>query len=118
MLAELLNAAQKIENNVESHGSIIQENARQVDRLHVTGEMETVKNALLHHVTALLVANEQLRDELVCTRYRLEEQAQEIDHVRQEARSDEVTGVANRRAFDEKLHLLLDACADSKSLLC
>ena len=54
-------------------------------------------------------SNERLKEDLVCTQYRLEEQAQEIDHARQEARSDELTGVANRRAFNEKLHLLLDA---------
>jgi diguanylate cyclase len=36
----------------------------------------------------------------------MEEQAQEIDEARREARIDAVTGVSNRKAVDEKLHLL------------
>jgi diguanylate cyclase len=38
----------------------------------------------------------------------MEEQAQEIDQARREARTDGLTKVANRKAFDEKLHLVLD----------
>ena len=109
MLVELLNSAEQIRNNVETHRSEIQQNAQQVGNLQVTAEMDTVKQALLGHMTALLTSNQRLQEDLVCTRYHLEEQAQEIDHVRREARTDELTNVANRKAFNEKLHLLLDA---------
>lgn len=109
MLTELLGVAEHIVTNVQTHNTKIEEDAYQVNRLEVTGEMEVIKQALLHHMTTLLSSNRQLQEDLVCTRYRLEEQAQEIDHARQEARQDELTGVANRRAFDEKLHLLMDA---------
>jgi diguanylate cyclase len=109
MLVELLGSAEHIVNNVENHNTTIQENVQQIDKLHVTGEMETIKQTLLRHMTTLVESNERLKEDLVCTQYRLEEQAQEIDHARQEARSDELTGVANRRAFNEKLHLLMDA---------
>jgi diguanylate cyclase len=109
ILLELLGEAEKLENNVAHHNTEIQENAREVDELHVTGQMESIKERLLQHMTTLVESNEQLKEDLVCTRYRLEESAQEIDHARQEARSDELTGVANRKAFNEKLHLLLDA---------
>jgi diguanylate cyclase len=108
MLTELLGAAEQIVSNVEHHNTEIHENAEEVDRLHVPEEMETIKHTLLHHMTTLLASNERLQEDLVCTRYRLEEQAQEIDSARQEARRDELTSVANRRALNEKLHLLLD----------
>ena len=109
MFVELLDSAERIRSNVETHNSEIQENAHQVGNLRVTAEMESVKHALLGHMTALLNSNQQLQDDLVCTRYRLEEQAEEIDHARREARIDDLTTVANRKAFNEKLHLLLDA---------
>ncbi len=109
MLVELLDSAERINSNVENHNSEIQENVQQVGNLRVTAEMESVKQALLGHMTALLDSNKQLQEDLVCTRYRLEEQAEEIDHARREARIDELTSVANRKAFDEKLHMLLDA---------
>jgi diguanylate cyclase len=108
MLNELLGAAEQIVTNVAHHNSEIEENVQQVDRIHVTGELETIKQTLVCHMAALLASNKVLQEDLVCTRYRLEEQAQEIDSARQEARRDELTSVANRRAFDEKLHLLVD----------
>lgn len=109
MLAEVLGAAEQIANNVETHNTEIRENAEQVDNLSVTGDMAVIKHALLSHVKALMNSNKRLQDDLVCTRYRLEEQSQDIDHARREARTDKLTSVANRRAFDEKLHLLLDS---------
>jgi diguanylate cyclase len=108
MLADLLSASERIATNVETHTTQIQENAQQVNKIQVAGEMQTIKATLLQHMTHLLDSNRQLQDDLTCTRYRLEEQAQEIDHVRKEARRDELTAVANRRAFNEKLHLLMD----------
>jgi diguanylate cyclase len=108
MLTDLLGAAERIATNVADHNTQIEEDAEEVGQLRVAGELETIKSALLNHMTNLLASNRRLQEDLTCTRYRLEEQAQEIDHARQEARRDELTAVANRRAFDEKLHLLMD----------
>ena len=108
MLADVLGAADNIASNVEHHNSELQENVQEVDRLAVSEEMKTIKCAILERMSALLTSNMRLQEDLICTRYRLEEQAQEIDSARQEARSDELTSVANRRAFNEKLHLLLN----------
>ena len=110
VLLELLKSAEQINSNVECHNSEIRENARHVKDMVVGGEMETVKMALLGHMAALLHSNKTLQADLVCTRYRLEDQAQEIDHARREARTDELTSVANRKALNEKLHLMLDDC--------
>ena len=110
MLVELLGTAERISNDVETHNGQIRQDAERVNSLNVAGgELEFARAALLHHMTALLSSNKRLQDDLLCTRYRLEEQAQEIDAVRREARTDELTGVANRKAFNEKLHLLLEA---------
>jgi diguanylate cyclase len=108
MMVELLGAADQINTNVENHSSEIAKNVKEVDDLHMTGEMDLVKQVLLSHMKNLLVTNRQMQDDILCTRYRLEEQAVQIDSARREARSDELTGVANRKAFNEKLHLLLD----------
>lgn len=108
VLVELLKSAEQIDSNVECHNSEIRANARHVKDMVVGGEMETVKMALLGQMATLLHSNKTLQQDLVCTRYRLEEQAEEIDHARREARTDELTSVANRKALNEKLHLLLD----------
>jgi diguanylate cyclase len=109
VLFELLKAAERLDSDVQCHSSEIQESAEHVGSLKVSGEMEAVKQALLGHMASLLASNKRLQDDVVCTRYRLEEQAQQIDDARREARTDALTTVANRKAFNEKLHLLLDA---------
>jgi len=108
MLSEVLNAAERMAHRVADHDSEIRESAEHVHELHATGEMETVKAALLKQMKVLLDSNERMKDDLLCTRYRLEEQAVEIDRARREARTDNLTGVGNRRSFDEKLHVLMD----------
>jgi diguanylate cyclase len=108
MLVKVLTSAERINNDVESHNTEIQENARQVESTEAMGEMDVVRQVLLGHMTNLLESNHRLQEDLTCTRYRLEEQAQEIDDVRREARTDDLTSVPNRKAFNEKLHILLD----------
>ncbi len=41
------------------------------------------------------------------THYRLEEQAQELDRTRREARTDQLSGLANRKSFDEFLQFVI-----------
>jgi diguanylate cyclase len=108
VLAQVLGVAEEMAKNIKTHNAEIEENTQQVDRLPVTGEMVAIKHSLLHHVRTLMESNKRLNEDLTCARYRLEEQAQEIDHVRREARCDALTGIANRRSFDEKLYLMLD----------
>jgi diguanylate cyclase len=107
MMVELLGAAEQINTNVENHSSEIAKNVQEVDDMPMTGEMDLVKQVLLSHMKTLLSSNQRMQEEMLCTRYRLEEQAQQIDSARREARRDELTGVANRKAFNEKLHLLM-----------
>jgi diguanylate cyclase len=106
VLVEVLKAAEQISSDVECHNSEIQETADHVGNLQVTGEMESVKHALLGHISGLMTSNHRLQEDLTYSRYRMEEQAQQIDHARREARTDQLTKVANRKAFDEKLHVL------------
>jgi diguanylate cyclase len=106
VLVELLKSAEQVNSYVESHNTEILETADHVGNLQVTGEMENVKQALLNRIAGLLASNKQLQGDLAYSRYRMEEQAQKIDEARCEARTDALTQVANRKAFDEKLHVL------------
>ena len=106
VLVELLKHTEQISTDVACHNDEMQEAAVHVGNLQVKGEMESVKQALLGHVTGLMTANKQLQADLSYSAAQIEDQAQQIDRVRQEARTDALTSVANRKAFDEKFHLL------------
>lgn len=107
VLVELLHSVEQMRGDVESHNSEIRQTAQHVDRIQASGEMEAVKDALLKQMAAVLTSNRRLQNDLVRTRYHMEQQAQEIDHVRREARTDPLTSVGNRKAFDEMLQMLL-----------
>ncbi len=107
VLVELLRSVDQAAGHVESHTTEIRQTANHVGAMEVSGEMETVKEVLMGHMVGLLQSNHRLQDDLLCTRYQMEEQAQVIDQARREARTDALTGVANRKALDEKLHVLM-----------
>ena len=107
VLEELLEAAQRMSADVECHNSRITKTVHDVGDLKIHGELESVKQVLLGHMTGMLTSNKQLQGDLAYSRYQMEEQAQEIDEVRREARTDALTGVVNRAGFDEKLRFLL-----------
>jgi diguanylate cyclase len=107
VLVDLLQAIDQVSGDVASHDTEIRQTAQNVGRMRVSGEMESVKQVLLGQMTSLRSSNQRLQKDLACTRYRMEDQAQEIDRARHEARTDALTGVANRQALDEKLQLLL-----------
>jgi diguanylate cyclase len=69
--------------------------------------LEDIRKVLLGHVVSVIESNQQLEEDLVFARCRMEQQAEELDRTRQEARTDALSGVANRSAFDDKLRLLL-----------
>jgi diguanylate cyclase len=75
----------------------------------VDESMREVQQTLLGEITSVLEANKQLEDDLTYARLRMEEQAQELDRTRREARTDALSGVANRKGFDEKLQMMLGA---------
>ena len=110
VLEELLEAAQRMSADVKCHNSQISKSVHDVGDLKIHGELESVKQMLLGHMTGMLTSNKRLQDDLSYSRYQMEEQAQEIDEVRREARTDALTGAINRAGFDEKLHFLFATC--------
>jgi diguanylate cyclase len=107
ILLDVLAEMERVTGDVHNRNTEIQETARHVDDMVVTPEMEEIKQAVLGHVNKLMDSNQKLEDDLLYTQYRMQEQAEEVYVARREARTDVLTSVANRKAFDEKLHLYL-----------
>ena len=107
VLGELLQASQDLSHDVDVHTAEIREVGQHIGHLELSGELGQVQRQLLKEVAAVLEANRKLEDDLRYARLRMEEQAQEIDRNRRLARTDALSGVANRRAFDEKLEMMV-----------
>ncbi len=109
VLVEVLKSIEQVHGDVECHNSEIQQTADSVGSMKLSGDMASVQQVLLSHMTVLLASNKRLQNDLSSSRYQMEEQTREINQIRREACTDALSQVANRKAFDEKLGLVLSA---------
>ena len=107
VLAGLLTSTEQLTTDVSQYNTEIRGVGQKLDDMHVDGELAVFQQAMLQQVAAVLESNRKLEDDLQCTKIRVEAQAQEIDRARKEARTDPLSGVGNRAAFDERLQYSL-----------
>ncbi|HVA48517.1 MAG TPA: GGDEF domain-containing protein [Pirellulales bacterium] len=105
-LIEVLRSVQELSTDVDNRNSEMAEVRRHVDDIRVTGELEVIRQEILGQIKTILDSNQKLEEDLTFARCRMEEQAEELDRTRREAHTDALSGVANRKAFDDKLKLL------------
>ena len=102
-LLMLLSKTEEITTDVDSRNAELEDVGRSVEKLKASGPMVEVQKKLLEQITVVIQSNRKLEDDLVCAHYMLEEQAQELDRTRCVARTDPLSGIANRLSFDETL---------------
>lgn len=103
----MLDSAERLAGDVGSHNTELLQVGREVVSLQLPEEMEDVQRVIITKISNVIQSNRRLEDDLVCSRYQLERQAQELDRTRHEARVDALSGAGNRKAFDETLQYLL-----------
>ena len=106
-LQNVLQSAKSLSTDVDQHTSELQDVEKSVGEMPVHSDYEQTKGQLLSKISKAIQSNSRLEDDLVYTRFCLEEQAQELDRTREEARRDPLSGVGNRKAFDEMLSFML-----------
>lgn len=107
VLAAALQSTDQLNVNVNHYNSEIREVEQNLADMHTEGDAQHAQQALLSQVALVLDSNQRLQDDLTVTRLQMEEQAQEIDRARKEARTDPLSGIGNRKAFDERLEMFL-----------
>ena len=98
VLSRMHELAARVATDVGEHSSRVEEINAELTAGDVH-ETEVVVGA----VDKLLAANNQMQQQLASAEERLREQEQEIESRAAEARTDALTGLANRRAFDDEL---------------
>ena len=106
-LQKLVDSTEQLTSDVGQHNTDLATVGQDVCDVSVGEAFEEVQAQLLGHIAEAIQANRRLEDDLVVTRYHLEVQAQELDRTRVEARTDQLSGVANRKAFDESLQFVI-----------
>jgi diguanylate cyclase len=98
LLETMRGLAASVDDNVDRHSSRVTE---------ITSEIsdETGKDAaiVLAAASRLLEANKQLKSDLETAKAEIKIQERQLNSYMTESRTDELTGVANRRAFEEEI---------------
>jgi len=103
----IVSSTEQLTSDVDTHNTELASVEKTVSDLPVTGDFDNIQSVLIKHINAVVESNMRLEDDLVVTRYQLEEQAQELDRTRVEARTDALSGLSNRKAFDETLQFMI-----------
>lgn len=98
VLARLYELAARVAADVGQHTNRVEEINEELASAK-TQESDVVVTA----VARLIQNNEQMQQQLVTAQERLREQARQIECSAAEARTDALTGLANRRAFDQEM---------------
>ncbi len=104
VLSRLHELAARVANDVGQHQSRVEE---------INEELVSAKapesDVVVTAVTRLIKTNQQMQQQLATARERLREQAKQMECSAAEARTDALTGLANRRALDQELACQFEA---------
>ncbi len=106
-LQSVFRSTEELSSDVDAHTRDLVSAERRVEQIEAPADFEEAQREIIHQISAVITANRKLEDDLVCTRYELQEQEQELDRTRVEARTDQLSGVGNRKAFEEHLPFML-----------
>lgn len=106
-LLELLKNNEKMAADVGNRNTELEQVGRKVGDMPTAEGFEDVQQEVLQQIALVIQMNKRLEVDLVCAKYQIEEQAQELDRTRLEARTDPLSGTYNRKAFDEAMTYLL-----------
>ena len=105
-MMKLLSSTDKLNEDVDEHNSVLVEARDDITQIDGDGEIEALQSRLLDNIQVMVESNRKLENELVVSRYTLQQQAQQLDKSKKEARSDALCDLGNRKAFDEALQYL------------
>ncbi len=100
-LTEFMKHVQGIATNVDE-----QVDQHSLNLSSINEQVTNDPNSVLKAVKRLFKANVRLHDELSTAQVQINEKQHQLESYMAEARTDALTGVANRRAFDEQMHRL------------
>ena len=103
---QLRDLAQNVASDVGAHSSLMSGITDELGA--VDGSSPEANQTVTDAVSKILAANEKLQSRLADAEQKIQTQAEEIKAQQSEARTDSLTKLANRRAFDDALEQNLD----------
>jgi len=106
-LVEVMNSTHQLNEDVDVHNVALQTAKKELENIETDTPFESLQTTLADNIVRVVSSNRRLENDLLLSRFKLENQAQEIDRTRLEARTDALCSVGNRKAVDENLQFRL-----------
>ena len=106
-LVKLMNSTNQLNEDVDVHNSVLEDAKHEIEKIDSGDHLAELQTALISNIARVVQSNRRLENDLVVTRYQLDNQAQELDRSRHEARMDGLCDVGNRKAIDETLQFMV-----------
>lgn len=102
-LTQILKSTEQLNADVDSHNDKLATVRKSVNDIRMERDLNLVQSQLVEEIHSIVSSNRRLENDLTITQYQLRQRADELDSTRSEARLDKLSGIGNRRAFDECL---------------
>lgn len=105
-LFKLIESTDQLNHDVDQHNTVLASAQQEIETIQ-SQDQETIQRALICGITKVMESNRKLESDLFLSRYKLQTQAQELDKTRQEARTDTLCQVGNRKGLDERFEFMM-----------
>ena len=102
-MLKLLESTKELTDDVDSHNTALNSAKQELGDIQDAGNLADLQSMLMSNIEQVVKSNRRLEHDLVVSQYKLKEQAHELDRSRDEARTDALCKVGNRKAVDETL---------------
>ncbi len=106
-LLRLIDNTHKMTVDVGSHNQKLAGVEKDVKEIQAQDDLQILQDQLLHNIDCVVQTNQKMENDLAITKYQLENQAQELDRSKKEARTDGLCNVGNRKAFEEAINYMI-----------
>jgi len=113
-LMTVMNSTNRLNEDVDVHNSALQSAQQELEQLDRADHLDDLQTKLVSNIARVVESNRKLENDLVVSRYKFENQAQELDRTRKEARTDALCNVGNRKAVDETLQFMVSRFQQSE----
>jgi diguanylate cyclase len=112
-VAQIIKALVEAADDRGRYTGKLQDAARLLERGESVGALRTVVDSLLHETRRMDARNQSLEAALEQSTDQIAQLNETLDEVRREAMTDALTGIANRKRFDQVLKAAMDEARDN-----
>ena len=118
LISTVLNQLAESGGQAHHYGSVLESYQGRMEEDLSSNEFRRLINEFMDETRDMLSANRQLEQQLQTTNRELSELRHQLEEARQEAHTDGLTGLYNRKAFDETLPPMIEKSITTRRDLC